>query len=191
MKTLFLSTLITLFLVTSLFSQKTPKTPSTPLKVTTTTKGASYSITFDTDNKKENSSVSIKKNNNIYKFTARFHESKSGTIKKLLIDKLGNPNLSVADDTYRWIKTNNGNKLYDCKLTEDTLKIYVDKEFSTSNITEMMDEFGEVLKEVISGTDSKEEAKRIAKSELESAEKELARAKRELEKVKRRLERNN
>lgn len=191
MKTLLLPLLIASFLTSSLFSQSTPKTPSTPLKVTTTSKGTSYSITFDTDDKEDNSSVSIKRNDNIYKFTASFHESKTESIKKLLVDKLGNYNLTVSGDTYRWIKTENGDKLYDCKLTDDSLKIYVDKEYANSKVVDMMDEFGEVLKDAISGTDSKEEAKKIAESELKSAERELARAKRALEKVKKRLERNN
>ncbi|QTE22778.1 hypothetical protein [Polaribacter cellanae] len=133
----------------------------------------------------------IKRNDNIYKFTARFHKSKTGAIKKLLVDKLGNSNLTTSGDTFRWIKTENGDKLYDCKLTDDTLKIYVDKEYANSKIVEMMSDFGEVLKDAISGTDSKEEAKKIAESELKSAERELERAKRVLEKVKRRLERNN
>ncbi|QOD61900.1 hypothetical protein H9I45_05520 [Polaribacter haliotis] len=191
MKTLLLPILIATFLTTSLFSQSTPITPKTPSKVTTTSKGTSYSITFDTDDKEDNSSVSIKRNDNIYKFTASFHESKTGSIKKLLVDKLGNSNLTVSGDTYRWIKTENGDKLYDCKLTDDSLKIYVDKEYANSKVVDMMDEFGEVLKDAISGTDSKEEAKKIAESELKSAERELARAKRALEKVKKRLERNN
>ena len=41
---------------------------------------------FDTDDKEDNSSVSIKRNDDIYKFSARFHESKTGSIKKLLVE---------------------------------------------------------------------------------------------------------
>lgn len=183
MKHLFLPTVIALFLVTNIFAQKTPTPPETPK--TTATKSTSYSITFDTDDAEDNSSVSIKRNNNVYKFNARFHENKTGNLKKLLIDKLGKSNLKVDGDTYRWIKTEDGDKLYDCKLTDTTLKIYVDKEYANSRIVDMISEFGSVLKDAISGKDSEEEVKKDAERELKRAERALEKAKREVEKLKR------
>ncbi|WP_299671732.1 hypothetical protein [uncultured Polaribacter sp.] len=61
----------------------------------------------------------------------------------------------------------------------------------------MIEEFGMLLKDTISGTDSKQEAKddaerelNRAESELESAERELKRAKLALEKSKRRIKNN-
>jgi hypothetical protein len=186
MKHLFLPTVIALFLTSSCFAQ-TPTPPETPKTTTTSkTKSTSYSITFDTDDREDNSSVSIKRNDNVYKFNAKFHESKTGSIKKLLLDKLGNTNLTVNDGIYRWIKSEKGDKLYDCKLTDNTLKIYVDKEYANTKIVEMMDEFGVVLKDAISGTDSKVQAKKDAEKELKRAERALAVAKRELENAKRR-----
>lgn len=190
MKHIILATVISLFTISSLFSQVTPKPPKTP-EITSTTKSSSYSFSFDTDNKEKNSSISIKRNNNIYKLTARFNESKTGVLKKLLVDKLGNSNLRVSGDKYIWTKIKNGNKLYDCKLTENTLKIYVDKEFSNSKTIEVMNALGDEVKDLISGSDSKEDAKRIAERELITAEKELVRAKNELEKVRRSLIKNN
>lgn len=181
MKHLFLISVVALFLTTNLLAQKKPTPPQTPK----TTKGTSYSITFDTDEEEDNSSVSIKRNDNVYKFNAKFHESKTGSIKKLLIDKLGKSNLKVDGDTYRWIKTESGDKYYDCKLTDNSLKIYIDKEYASSKFIEMMDEFGTVLKDAISGTDSEEEAKKDAERALKDAERALARAKREVERLKR------
>ena len=185
MKTPFLIVASVLFLSVNLFSQ-TPPTPPKTNSTVSYSKGSSYSINFDTDDTEDNSSVSIKRNDNIYKFNAKFHESKSGSIKKLLVDKLGNSDLKVSNDTYRWMKSENGEKLYDCKLTDSTLKIYVDKEYANTKLVEMMDEFGIVLKDLISGSDSKEEEKRIAESELESAERELERAKKALVNAKKR-----
>ncbi|MFK8058505.1 MAG: hypothetical protein AB8B78_00275 [Polaribacter sp.] len=184
MKHLFLVTVFALFLGNSFYAQTTPKPPKTP-STSTTSKGTSYSITFDTDDAEDNSSVSIKRNDDIYKFNARFHENKTGSIKKLLIDKLGKSNLNISGNTYRWIKNEDGEKLYDCKLTDNTLKIYVDKEYANSKIVAMMDEFGTILKDAISGTDSKKEAKENAERELKSAERALARAKREVERIRR------
>ncbi|MEE9407981.1 MAG: hypothetical protein V3V28_07895 [Polaribacter sp.] len=190
MRTLFLSALTVLFLSNNTFSQSTPKAPKTP-STSTKTKGTSYSITFDTDDKEDNSSVSIKRNDNVYKFSARFHESKTGSIKKLLVDKLGNSGLSISGDTYKWIKNEDGEKIYECKLTDDTLKIYVDKQYANANIIHMMNDFGDVLKDAISGTDSKKDAKENAEKELKSAERELARAKRQLERVKKKNKKTN
>lgn len=188
MKHLFLTSVIALFLSANLFSQTTPKPPKppkTPSTTSSTSKSTSYSITFDTDDTEDNSSVSIKRNENVYKFNARFHESKTGSIKKLLVDKLGKSNLTVDGDTFRWEKREDGEKLYDCKLTEKTLKIYVDKEYANAKIVDMMNDFGVVLKDAISGTNSEEEAKKDAEKELRRAEKALAKAKREVEKLKR------
>lgn len=182
MKHLIFTTVIALFLSSNFFAQKTPTPPETPNK----SKGTSYSITFDTDEEEENSSVSIKRNDDIYKFNAKFHESKTGSVKKVLIDKLGKSNLKVDGDTYRWIKSENGEKLYDCKLTETTLKIYVDKEYANSSVVHMIDELGTVLKDTISGTDSKKRAKEDAERELKRAERALERAKREVERIKKR-----
>ncbi|PQJ78934.1 hypothetical protein [Polaribacter porphyrae] len=180
MKQLFLTVAISLFFL-SCGNAQTPKTPETPKKQT------SYSITFDTDDKESNSSVSIKRNDNIYKFTAKFHESKTGNLKKMLVDKLEKSNLTVSGGTYRWIKKENGEKLYDCKLTDNTLRIYVDKEYANNQIITMIDELGILLKDAISGTDSKEQAKKDAERELKRAERALAKAKKELERAKRRV----
>lgn len=178
MKTVFLSAVlvIALFISNNIFAQTA---------TSTTSKETSYSITFDTDDKEDNSSVSIKRNDDVYKLSARFHESKTGTIKKLLVDKLGKTDLTILGDTFRWVKNENGKKIYDCKLTDDTLKIYIDKEFANSKTVTMMDEFGNVLKDAISGTDSKKEAQEDAERALKRAERELAIAKRALERVKR------
>lgn len=187
MRTLFLTIALVLFLGNNFYAQTTPTPPETP-KVS---KSTSYSITFDTDDAEDNSSVSIKRNDDIYKFSARFHESKTGSIKKLLVDKFGKSNLKIVGDTYRWVKNEKGEKLYDCKLTETTLKLYVDKEYANSKIITMMDEFGVVLKDAISGTDSKKEAKENAERDLKRAERDLARAKRALERAKKQIRKSN
>ena len=186
MRNSILAIAVSIFLVNSVCSQSKPKPPKTP-KTTSTKKGTSYSITFDTDDKEENSSVSIKRNDDIYKFSARFHENKVGSIKRILVDKLGNSNLTVSGDTYRWIKKDNEEKLYDCKLTDNNLKIYVDKEYASSKLVDFMDNLGVVLKDAISGSDSEKEEKERAEADLKRAQNDLKRAKRNLERVKKNL----
>lgn len=185
MKHLFLSAVMALFLTTGLLAQKTPTPPKTPKTSSSTTKSTSYSITLDTDDKESNSSVSIKRNDNVYKFNARFHESKSGSLKKMLIDKLGKSNLTIESDTFMWLKSEDGEKLYDCKLTDETLKIYVDKVYANAQIINMISKFGDELKDAISGTESKEEERKAAERALKRAERALAKAKREVEILKR------
>ncbi|WP_435415665.1 hypothetical protein [Polaribacter aestuariivivens] len=186
MKHLFLPIVFALFLTSNFFAQKTTSTSKTiSNSSSTSSKGTSYSITFDTDDAKDNSSVSIKRNDNVYKFNAKFHESKTGSIKKLLVDKFGKSNLKIDGDVYRWVKIEKGTKLYDAKLTSNSLKIYVYKEYANSKIVDMIDAFGTVLKDVISGTDSEEEAKKDNKRALKEAERALAKAKREVERLKR------
>ena len=104
-KKLFSTTVVILFLSGITFGQATPKTPKTTSS--STTKSNSYSISFDTDAKEGNSSVSIKINDNICKFSAKFHESKFKSLKKLIVDQLGDKNLTVYGDRYSWIKTEN------------------------------------------------------------------------------------
>jgi len=189
MKHLFFTSVFALFIATNFFAQTPPIPPTTPKTTSTVsiTKGTSYSLTFDTDDANDNSSVSIKRNNNVYKFNSKFHESKTTAIKQLLIDKLGKENLKISGKVYQWIKNENGEKVFDCKLTEDSLKMYVDKEYTNKDFINMIDDFGIILKDTISGSDSREEETKRAESELKSAEIELARAKKALEKAKRKV----
>ena len=192
MKHLFLTSVISLFLVNTAIAQVVPKTPKTTSKSSSTTKSSSsYSVTFNTDEHEENSSISIKRSDDIYKFTAKFHESKLSSIRKLVIDKLGKTDLKITNNTYKWTKNENDKKLYDCSLTDNTLKIYVDKEYSNSKTIDMMEDLGAALKDAITGNDSKEEAKNDAKRDLKNAERELEKAKRKVENAKRRVEKNN
>lgn len=179
-------------MVNTAIAQVVPKTPKTTSKSSSTTKSSSsYSVTFNTDEHEENSSISIKRSDDIYKFTAKFHESKLSSIRKLVIDKLGKTDLKITNNTYKWTKNENDKKLYDCSLTDNTLKIYVDKEYSNSKTIDMMEDLGAALKDAITGNDSKEEAKNDAKRDLKNAERELEKAKRKVENAKRRVEKNN
>jgi hypothetical protein len=102
----------------------------------------------------------------------------------MLINELGNTNLTVSSDTFSWVENENGKKLYECTLTETRLKIFVDKEYANSLVIEMMDKLGVALKDLISGTDTKKEEKEQAERAFKDAESALESAKQELERVK-------
>ena len=185
MKNLISTTLAILFLSGITFGQAAPKPPKPPKTTSSSaTKSNSYSFSFDTNVKEGNSSVSIKNNDNIYKFSAKFHESKFESLKDLVINKLGDINLTVSEDMHKWLKIKNGEKIYECKLTEDRLKIYVDKEYASASTIELMNDFGAVLKDAISGSDSEEQEKEDAERALKIAERALERAKKEVERIK-------
>ena len=83
MKNLITAFILGLFIVGSTYGQSTPKPPKTP------STGTSYSISFDYDDDKGgNRSVSIKKNENVYKLSARFGKHRTEEIKKILLKEL-------------------------------------------------------------------------------------------------------
>lgn len=179
---------ICLTVIGSACSQSAPPPPETPEPPTTkSTKGISYSLTFDTDDASDNSSVYIKRNDNVYKFNAKFDERKTNAIKDLLLSKLNKRELTIDGDTYLWKRMNDGEEVFRCKLTDGRLKIFVDKEYVSQKFNDMIDAFGVVLKDAISGEDSEKENMERAKRDLEKAERDLERAKRDLEKAKRKL----
>lgn len=186
-----------LMLVTALFStfslnaQITPEPPTPP--TTKSSSGTSYSISIDNDDDiKHNSSVSISKSDDSYKFKASYHKSKNEGVKALLLDKLGKSNLIVKGNTYLWSDSQSGDEVFECKSTKGHLRMYVDTEVASKVFVEKINTLGNKLKYYISGSDAKkEEAKSAerAKRELERAEREVARAKRELARAEREAKR--
>ncbi len=187
MRKLIIILVISIAIIGNAYSQSTPETPEPPK----TTKGISYSLNFDSDDDNYNSSIYIKRNDNVYKFNAKFDKSKTNTVKDLLLNKLDKRELTIDGDTYLWKKMSEGEEVFRCKLTNGRLKIFVDKEYLSKKFSYMIDEFGTVLKDAISGEDSKKESMKRAKRDLEKAERDLERAKRDLERAKRKLKRTN
>ncbi|MBC2843785.1 hypothetical protein [Winogradskyella flava] len=187
---------VCLMLVTALFStfglnaQTTPKPPTPPNSKTSTSK--SYAIEIDTDDEEHNSSVSISISDDSYKFKASYHKSKNNGVKTILLNQLGKSNLNVNGNTYLWSNNQSGNEVFECKLTNGRLRMYVDTEVASKSFVEKINKLGNNLKYYISGTDAKKESEKAAakaKRELERAERELERAKREAERTAREAKR--
>ena len=173
-----------LLFITSACSQSTPKTPKPPK---TSSTGTSYSIDFDYDDDGTNSSVSVKKNQRVYKLTASFDRGRTNEIKKILLKKLGKRELNVTGSTYTWIKIIKGEEFFECKLTKGKLRFFIDKEYASSSFIESMVNFGDKLRDTITGSDTDKEEIERAKEELKRAEERLKRAKKQLERVKNKL----
>ena len=179
---------LALFIVGITYAQTTPKPPKTP------STGTSYSISFDYDDDKgSNRSVSIKKSENVYKLNARFGKHRTDEIKKMLVKELGKKTMKTSGRTYSWVKYNQGEEVFECKLSQGRLRLFVDKEYAPEKMIEEVVVFGDILKDAISGSDSKEQAEediRRAKEDIKRAQKDLERAKRQLERVKRKTKDN-
>ncbi|WP_299112148.1 hypothetical protein [uncultured Winogradskyella sp.] len=175
----------TLFLTLGLNAQTTPEPPEPPsISTSSSSSTSSYSIEVDTDNDQHNSSVSISISDDSYKFRASYHKSKNEGVKTMLLDQLGKGNLSIKGNTYLWSDSQNGDAVFECKLTKGHLRIYVDTEAASKGFTEKINKLGQDLKYFISGADAKKETEKAearAKRELERAERELEKAKREVE----------
>lgn len=174
-----------LFIVGSTYAQSTPKPPKTH-STSSTSSSTSYSIDFDYDSDKEsNSSVSIKRNENVYKLSARFGKHRTDEIRKIILKELGREGLKVTGKTYRWVKHNQGEEVFECKLSEGRLRLFVDKEYAPERMVEAMSGFGTILKDKISRTDSKKQAE----DDIKRAQEDLKRAQRDLDKAKSQLAR--
>lgn len=176
----------TLNLVVALFAlglfsvnaQNTPEPPATPEPPKTTT-GTSYSVSVDNDkDETSNSSVSIKNTNDYYKFRASFHESKNGKLFETLVNSLGRDNLEISGSSYIWTSTQNGDDIFECKLSKGHLRIYLDRNASSAKFYESIKTLGEDLKSQISGKTTKYGRSNVNR-ELARAKQELKRAKRE------------
>jgi hypothetical protein len=183
-KTVCLMLVATLFSTFSLSAQTVPDPPKPPKTNSSSSSAASYSVEIDTDdNQEHNSSVSISISDDSYKFRARYDKSKNEGVKAMLLEQLGKRNLTENGNTSLWRDDQNGNTIFEYKLTKGHLRMYIDTDLVSHGYSEKINNLGNDLRYFISGDDpNKKEAKAAssAKRELELAEKELARAKREL-----------
>ncbi|GAB5399295.1 MAG: hypothetical protein Aureis2KO_08800 [Aureisphaera sp.] len=165
---------------------QTPPTPPSPPEKTNT--GVSYSISIngdEDDSKYSNTSVSIKKTNDTYKLTASFNKNRTSEVRNALLDHLGKKGLTINGSTYNWVQNKYGDEVFECKLTKGHLRIVMDKNALESKLYDNMVTMGVALKDLIAGSDSKDDAKR----DMERAERELERAQRNLERAQRELKR--
>jgi len=182
---------VLLFSILIASAQTPPITPTPPNTThTSTSTSSSYSITFDTDDDSSNSSISIKDNDDVYRFRASFNKNKTSSIRKMLLDKFGKKNLRISDKTYYWSRNKNGEEVFECKLSNGRLRIFVDKEYASGKFYKMIGEFGDEIKDKISGSNSKKDKEIRAERELERAQRDLDRAKRDLARAKRRMKKN-
>jgi len=163
--------------------------PAPPAPPETSNTGTSYSISINGDDhdKYSNTSVSIKKTETTYKFTARFNKSRTNEVQDALLKSLGASNLEKKGSTYIWSTYKQGDEEFECKLTKGNLRMTVDKELASAQFYKKIEALGIELKDLISGTDSKA----TAQKKLERAKKDLERAQRDLQRAEKELSRRS
>ncbi len=159
-----ITTLVIAFLFTiTTTGQSTPEPPKPP---------TTYSSTHS-------SSYSVSKTDDDLRIKARFHKSRFNTIKSMLIDNLGEEGLTKSESTFKW---SHGSDSFECKLSNTSLRLFLDYESSNSNFISHVEELATNLKYAVSGGNPEDDIKR--------AEDDVARAKVELDRAKARLEKS-
>jgi len=164
-----IQTVVVVFFTLSLNAQTAaPEPPRIPI---------TYSST-------QSSSFSVSKTDEDLRIKGRFHKSRFEAVKSMLIEKLGEDGLTISGNSYKW---SYGADSFDCKLSQTSLKLYLDYASNNSNFISHVEDLASNLKYAISGGNPKDDVKR-AQDEIRRAEDDVARAKEELERARKRLE---
>ena len=101
-------------------------------------------------------------------------------VKEVLLNRLGRENLNINGNKYEWTKEKNDDEVFECRLTNGRLRVFVNKEEVPNSFSKKIENLGKELKVVIAGNQTLKHKQR----ELERAQRELDRAKRNLERIK-------
>ena len=183
-----LTTILVLFIATKVVAQTPPTTPKTPETSTVTSSTESIS-SYSGDDSEEysSSSVSVKSTNSLYKFRASFADKKTANIKQRIQKELSKMKNITTTNSNRWSYFKNDEKVFECKLSEGHLRLFLDKELSSKKMETKIIALGEELKHFISNGSSAKVTKTNldhAKRELERAEKAYKRAQQNYKKAK-------
>ena len=101
---------------------------------------------------KSSSSISVKDNESYYKFRANFNKQFTSKIRTFLTEELSKLKLSSENNsTSNWGLMIEGKEVFDCKLENGAVRIFVDKENTTKELQNSIKRTGENLKQFISG----------------------------------------
>lgn len=100
---------------------------------------------------RSSSSISVKDNESYYKFRANFNKEFTSKIRTFLTEELSKLKLSSENNaTSNWGLMIEGKEVFDCKLENGAVRIFVDKENTTKELQNSLKRTGENLKEFIS-----------------------------------------
>ncbi|MEO9483789.1 MAG: hypothetical protein ABJG47_10105 [Ekhidna sp.] len=168
------------------FAQSTSSSKSTSR---TTTSGSTIS-----------SESSITRSSDSYQFEARFDEDKHSEVRRILQERLSPSYLTDVGSAYEWEREVGGRTYFNCRLTENKLRLSLNLELSSDDFYDLIDELGDDLRDIIQKHETQTWTPMIPSSpsppanpnstdpqlldqELREAERELARAQRNVERL--------
>ncbi|MCV9933756.1 hypothetical protein OIU80_15850 [Flavobacterium sp. LS1R47] len=116
----------------------------------TTSSSSSSSITKIDGVERQHSSISVNDSDTFYSLRAKFPLDKKEEIIKLLSDNIDEEYRSVSGKTFKWIKEENGQPVFSFVVTNDQLKISIEKDMISNGTFNKFKNLGESLKTVIS-----------------------------------------
>jgi len=176
MKTTYLIFACMLALVFTGNAQGTPKTPTPP---TTNFSGSNHtSITTSISN-----TTSVSNSDDSYKFTSKFQGTKRKKIQELLSKRLKGYGLKISGKNYVWSEEGNGSVVFECKLTNSTLKMFLYKNEVSNSAYRKVKALGVELQKLI----TKHSNSGFKYNDVNSAREDVSRAARALKRAKERL----
>ena len=141
-------------------AQETPLPPPPPSAISTTSSSSSSTTTISdrSDAQGGSTSVSISHTDDDYKLRARFPKNREAKLKKLIQNTLGDKNLDVRKGYSKW---SNDEKVYEIKLTEKTLRIWLDLNVASPDLIQKFKTLGNDAKTIISGSSATVETERM------------------------------
>lgn len=116
----------------------------------TTSSSSSSSKTKIDGVERQHSSVSVNDSDTFYSLRAKFTLDKKEEIIKLLSDNVDEEYKSVSGKTFKWIKEENGEVVFSFVVTDNQLKISIEKDLISNGTFNKFKKLGESLKTVIS-----------------------------------------
>ena len=150
----------------------------TPIPPNTSSTSKHTNVTTSISN-----STSVSNSDDSYKFTSRFQKSKRFQIQELLSKRLKGYGLKVSGKNYVWSEKRNGSLVFECKLTNRSMKMFLYKNEVSNSAYKKVKTLGEDLQKLI----TKHTNTSYGYRSVDNARENVRRAKRELERAKERL----
>jgi hypothetical protein len=178
MRTFKLIILALMMYTVNAFAQDEPTTPKTPNDMQT-------EVTSTVSN-----STSTSNSDNTYKLTSKFQSSKRKGVLDILVNELNDIQVRKKGNQYVWSTSKNGKTIFECELSNNKLKMLLDKDESSYSFNRKIKSLGKDLVQYISAHKSFSYATTSnsvgdAQVRVQKAKEELQRSLKNLEKTKR------
>lgn len=140
-----------IFLVVLAFSSlaKAQTATATAGNMTATATAQSSNAKIKSQTKTTTSSVSVSISDNSYSLHATYDSFKRAKLQKLLMENLEKNLLSTSNDKMIWKKENNSETAYIFTLTDEKLKVSIDRELVSNSTFEKLKALGEKISDLL------------------------------------------